>query len=486
MIDVLIVGCGVIGASIAYELARTKAGVAVVEKENDVCCGASKANSAVVHAGYDPLPGTLMAKYNAWGSRLMPALCARLDVAYRPNGSLVVAFTNEGKPKLEALIARGEINGVPGLRLIDGDTARGLEPNLSPEVAWALEVPGGAITDPWELTVALAEVAALGGVDIRTGTEVLGIDCAKDHYVAHTNRGEIAARFVVNAAGVFSDTIHNMVAEPAFAITPVRGEYLLLDKDQGALVQRAIFQLPTEAGKGVLVLPTVHGNLLVGPTSDRVEGRGDVSTTAGGMARVRELAAKTVPSVNYQSVIRDFAGLRAATLSGHDFVIGFPPGHPRFLDVAAIQSPGLTSAPAIAVDAVRLLREAGLEAAEDPAFVDARRRIRFGGLSVRDKNALIAKDARYGRVVCRCEGVTEGEIVAAIHRPVGPRSLDAVKRRCGAGLGRCQGGFCGPRVLEILARECGMDATRIPQDRAGSFLLTGRTKGSCDGCDRYV
>jgi len=477
MIDVLIIGCGVIGAGIAYELARTKASVAVVEKENDVCCGASKANSAVVHAGYDPLPGTLMAKYNAWGSRLMPALCARLDVAYRPNGSLVVAFSHDEKPKLDALLARGESNGVPGLRLIDGGRARALEPNLSPEVAWALDIPGGAITDPWELTVALAETAALGGVDIRTNTEVLGIACAKDYYVARTNRGEIAARFVVNAAGVYADAIHNMVAEPAFAITPVRGEYLLLDKDQGALVQRAIFQLPTDAGKGVLVLPTVHGNLLVGPTSDPVEGKGDVSTSAQGMARVRALAAKSVPGVNFHSVIRDFAGLRAATPSAHDFVIGFPPGHPRFLDVAAIQSPGLTSAPAIAVDAVGLLREAGLEAAEDPGFIDARRRIRFGQLSVKEKNALIAKDPRYGRVICRCEGVTEGEIVEAIHRSVGPRSLDAVKRRCGAGLGRCQGGFCGPRVLEILARECGMDATQIPQDRAGSYLLTGRTKG---------
>ncbi|MCL2812206.1 MAG: NAD(P)/FAD-dependent oxidoreductase [Clostridia bacterium] len=477
MFDVLVIGCGVAGAGIAYELAHTKASVVVAEKENDVCYGASKANSAIVHAGYDPLPGTLMAKYNVWGSQLMPALCARLDVAYRPNGSLVVAFSNEGKPKLEALLARGEKNGVPGLRVIDGDSARVIEPNLSTQVAWALEVPGGAIIDPWELTVALAQTAALGGVDIRTDTQVLGIACAKDHYIARTNRGEIAARFVVNAAGAFADTVHNMVAQPTFSITTVRGEYLLLDKDQGALVARTIFQLPTDAGKGVLVLPTVHGNLLAGPTSEPVEGREDVSTSAIGMARVRELAAKSVPNINFRSVIRDFAGLRAANPSAHDFVIGFPPGHPRFLDVAAIQSPGLTSAPAIAVDVLRMLREAGLEAPEDPEFVDARQHVRFRELSAEEKNALIAKDPRYGRVICRCEGVTEGEIVEAIHRPVGPRSLDAVKRRCGAGLGRCQSGFCGPRVLDILAREWGTDPTQIPQDRAGSFLLTGRTKG---------
>jgi len=477
MIDVLIVGCGVVGANIAYELARTRAGVVVAEKENDVCCGASKANSAVAHAGYDPVPGTLMAKYNVWGSRLMPALCARLDVAYRDNGSLVAAFSDAEKPALEALRARGERNGVPGLRLIDGNQARGLEPNLSAEVAWALEVPGSAIVDPWELTVATAEAAARGGADIRTGTEVLGIEEAGDHYVARTNRGEIAARFVVNAAGVFADKIHNMAAEPAFSIAPVRGEYLLLDKGQGNLVTRAIFQLPTDAGKGVLVLPTTHGNLLAGPTSEPAADKEGVATTARGLERVRALAAKSVPGIDFSDVIRDFAGLRAANASAHDFVIGFPAGHPRFLDVAAIQSPGLTSAPAIAADAVRLLREAGLEAPERPGFVDTRRRTRFRELPPTEMNALIAKDPRYGRVICRCETVTEGEIVEALRRPPGARSLDAVKRRCGAGLGRCQGGFCGPRVLEILAREWGIDPTEVPQDREGSYLLSGQPKG---------
>ena len=477
MVDVLVVGCGVVGASIAYELARTRAHVVVAEKENDVCCGASKANSAVVHAGYDPEPGTLMAKYNVRGSLMMPALCARLDVAYRNNGSLVLAFSDEEKPKLEALRARGERNGVQGLRLIGGDEARALEPNLSPDVAWAMEVPGSAIIDPWELTVALAETAVLGGVDIRTDTEALGVERAGDHYLVRTNRGDIAARFVVNVAGVFADRVHNMAAEPAFSIVPVRGEYLLLDKDQGTLVARTLFQLPTDAGKGVLVLPTVHGNLLTGPTSEPVEGREDRANTARGMDRVRELAAKSVSGVDFRGTIRSFAGLRAANASVHDFVIGFATGHSRFLDVAAIQSPGLSCAPAIAVDVVRMLCEAGLEAVERSSFVDVRRRVRFRELPADEKNALIAKDPRYGRVICRCEGVTEGEIVEAIRRPVGPRSLDAVKRRCGAGMGRCQSGFCGPRVLEILAREWGMDPTQIPQDLTGGFQLTGRTKG---------
>jgi len=475
--DVLIVGCGVVGAGIAYELARTRAVVIVAEKENDVCCGSSKANSAIVHAGYDPLPGTLMARYNAWGSRLMPALCARLDVGYQNNGSLVIAFSDEERVTLESLLARGERNGVHGLRLIDGDRARTLEPNLSFEVAWALEVPGGAIVDPWELTVAMAETAASGGADIRTETEVLDIECAGDHYRVTTNRGEISARFVVNASGVFADRIHDMVTDPAFSIVPVRGEYLLMDKEQGSLVMRTIFQCPTTAGKGVLVTPTVHGNLLVGPTSEPVDDRADFATTALGMEQVRTMAAKSVPDLDFRNTIRNFAGLRAAGVASHDFVIGFAPGHPRFLDVAAIQSPGLSSAPAIAVDAVRMLREAGLATADRANYTDVRRRIRFGKLQVEEKNALIAKDPRYGRVICRCETVTEGEIVDAIHRPVGPCSPDAVKRRCGAGMGRCQGGFCGPRVLEILARELEIDPVHVPQDRSGGFQLTGRTKG---------
>ena len=476
-VDVAIIGCGVIGAGIAYQLARTRASVAVLERENDVCGGASKANSAIVHAGYDPEPGTLMARYNVLGSRMMAPLCARLDVGYEPNGSLVVAFSDEEKPLLEALLSRGAQNGVPGLRLIDGRAARALEPALSPEVAWALDVPGGAIVDPWELTLAMAEVAAQNGVRFYLEHEALAIADEGDRFKISTNRGALFARYIVNAAGAYADRVHDMVAAPTFALKPVRGEYLLLDKEQGGLVRRTIFQCPTAAGKGVLVSPTVHGNLITGPTSEVVADREDVATTARGMELVRALAARSAPGVDFRTVIRTFSGLRAAHAGGHDFVIAFAPGQPRFLDVAAIQSPGLTSAPAIAADVVRMLRGAGLDAAERTDFTDGRARTRFRKLNPEEKNALIARDARYGRVICRCETITEGEILDAIRRPIPPRSLDAVKRRCGAGMGRCQGGFCGPRVLETLARELGEDPMRIPQDRAGTFQLTGRTKG---------
>ncbi len=476
MMDVAIIGCGVVGASIAYELGRTCASVVVLERENDVCSGSSKANSAIVHAGYDPVPGTLMAKYNAWGSQLMPSLCRRLDIGYKPNGSFVVAFSNEEKPHLEALLSRGEQNEVPGLRILTGDEARALEPNLSPEVAWALDVPGGAIVDPWELTIALAETAARNGVEFRLSSGVEAISDRGDHYEISTKSGKVSARYIVNAAGAYADVIHNMVAAPAYTIGAVRGEYLLLDKGQGALVQRTIFQCPTKAGKGILVSPTVHGNLITGPTSEPVADREDVVTTAEGMARVRALAAKSVPGVDFRAVIRNFAGLRAAGGEKHDFIIGFAPDQPRFLDVAAIQSPGLSSAPAIAVDVVRMLRDAGLALTDRAGIVDERYHPRFRHLSEAEKNALIASDPRYGRIICRCETITEGEIVEAIHRPIVPRSLDAIKRRCNAGMGRCQGGFCGPRVLEILARELGEDPQNIPQDRAGTCQLIGRTK----------
>lgn len=476
MVDVLIIGGGVTGAAIAYELARTTATVRVVERENDVCNATSKANSAIVHAGYDPAPGSLMAKYNVWGNELMGPLCARLDIGFENNGSFIVAFSDEEKPHLEMLLARGERNGVPDMRLITGDQARALEPALSAEVKWALEVPSSGIVDPWELTIALAETAARNGVTFQLNTEVQAIEDHGDFYAVASTQGPIEARYIVNAAGVYSDAVHEMVAPASFAIVPTKGEYLLLDKAQGQLVRRTIFQCPTKAGKGVLVAPTVHGNLITGPTSEPVQDREDVRTTAEGMDRVRSLAAKSVRGIDFRGIIRNFAGMRANNADAHDFVIGFAEGQPRFLDVACIQSPGLTSAPAIAIDVVRMLREAGMAAQPKAACVDTRRHVRFRHLSAEEKNALIAKDPRYGRVICRCEVITEGEIVEAIHRPIVPRSLDAIKRRCNAGMGRCQGGFCGPRVLEILARELQVDPKLVPQDKAGTLQLTGETK----------
>ena len=294
-------------------------------------------------------------------------------------------------------------------------------------------------------------------------------------YRVQTSQGSVETRCVLNAAGLYAEEIHAMIAERTFETRPSRGEYYLLDKSEGTRVRHVIFQCPTASGKGVLVAPTAHGNLIVGPTSDRPENCDDVSNTADGLRRAMETARKSVPNIDFRASIRNFAGNRALT-DRDDFIIEEAEGARGFIDIAGIKSPGLSAAPAIAKMAVALLAESGLMLQEKQDFCGTRRRVRFHELTAAEKAALVAEDPAYGRVICRCEGITEGEIVEAIRRPVGPRSLDAIKRRCGAGLGRCQSGFCGPRVLDILAREWGIDPTEIPQDRAGSFLLTGRTK----------
>lgn len=483
MLDVVIIGCGVVGCSIAFQLSQYDLRIAMVDRENDVCSHTSKANSAIIHGGYDPEPGSLMARYNVRGNHLMPELCEALDIPFEANGSLVVGFSEEEKPQLEALLARGRENGVPGLSLISGDEARTLEPHLSKDILWALRVPTGGIVDTWELTIAQAELAVENGAALHLNSEVRGITVASDHYIVHTTTGDIPCRAVVNAAGLTADKIHDMAAPHAFDILPVKGEYLLLDKEQHHLTGHTVFQCPTAKGKGVLVTPTVHGNLLAGPTSDQVRDLEDLDSTKDGMDMVRGLAKKSVPDIDFRTVIRTFSGLRATASVGHDFIIGPVEGQPRFIDVAGIQSPGLTSAPAIAEDVVEMLRAGGVSAPRKQHPVVTRRVRRFKHLTDEEKNALIAEDPHFGRIICRCETVTEGEILDTLRRPIVPRSMDAIKRRCTAGLGRCQGGFCGPRVLALLARELGISPLEVLQDREGSWVLAGETKEEGAACN---
>jgi glycerol-3-phosphate dehydrogenase len=479
MYDVAIVGCGIIGAAAAYELSRYRLRTVVLEKRNDVCDATTKANSAIIHAGYDPEPGTLMAKLNVRGAELAQELCARLDVPYRRVGSLVLAFREEERPTLEALYRRGVRNGVKALSLLDASEAHAMEPGIAPDVAGALYAPGAAIVNPWEYGIALAETAVKNGTELRRSSEVLSIGRIDGGWRILTNRGSVDAGFVINAAGVSSDKVHNMVAAPDFTIRPIRGEYYLLDKSEGTRVSHVIFQCPTENGKGVLVSPTVHGNLIAGPNAQAVEDGGDVSNTAQGMDFVRRAALRSVPSISFRDNIRNFAGLRAAC-ERDDFVIRA--AAPGFLDLAGIKSPGLTAAPAVAEYALELLRGEGLKTEKKADWDGTRKKIRFRDLSAEEKNRLIRKNPAYGRVICRCETITEGEILDALHSPIPPRSIDGVKRRAGSGMGRCQGGFCGPRVLAILAREYHMAPEEIPQDNDGSWILSGETKrgGSAD------
>ncbi len=474
MRDVVVVGGGVVGASVARELARFKLDVVLVERENDVSNGASKANSAIVHAGYDAEPGTLMAKYNVLGNTMFERICRELDVPFKRCGSMVVAFTEDEVKHLKELMERGRVNGVPKLKLIAGDKARELEPNLSPRVRGGLLAESAGIVGPWELTIAMMENAVENGVELELNQEVIDIERIAGRYRVQTNRGWFDTRVVVNAAGVYADRIHNMVAKPTYRIKPRRGQYFVMDKSQGHLVDRVIFQCPTELGKGVLVTPTVHGNLLLGPDAQDLDDREDLATTEEQLNYVKDQAVRSVEGIELREAIRNFAGLRAES-DREDFVIEEAEDAPGFIDVGGIKSPGLTSAPAIGVDVARMVAEK-LDAEVYEEFNPERSQIIFMELSPEERRELIERDPRYGRIICRCETITEGEIVASIHRKVGATTVDGVKKRCRPGMGRCQGGFCGPRVQEILARELEISLEDVVLDRRDSYILVGETK----------
>lgn len=476
MVDVTIIGCGVVGAAAARQLAQYDLQLCVLEAENDVTDGTTKANSAILHAGYDPEPGSLMARLNVRGAQLAKEICKALDVPRRETGSLVLAFTADEVPHVGKLYRNGVANGVPGLRILNGEEVAAMEPALAPVQA-ALWAPSAAIVNPWEYALAMAQNAVTNGAQLRLNSPVTGAERIDGGWRLHTPGGDVETRFVLNAAGVNAQKIHEMAAPKSFETIPCRGEYYLLDKSAGDTVSRVIFQCPTAAGKGVLVAPTVHGNLIVGPNAEDVE---STDNTAAGLAEVAQKARRSVPELDLRASIRNFAGVRANT-DRRDFIIEWAAD--GFLDLAGMQSPGLTAAPAVAEAAAQMLSEAGLELRRKPAeqLVATRRRIRFKELSPQEQAELVAREPAYGRVICRCETITEGEIIAACREPIPPCSIDGVKRRAGAGMGRCQGGFCGPRVMEILARETGRSPLEIPQDKEGSVILTGRTKQAKGG-----
>ena len=473
MLDIAVIGCGIVGAAAAYELSRYALDVVVLERENDVSTGATKANSAVIHAGYDPSPGTLMAKLDVEGARLAKELCKKLDVPYRHCGALVLALSDEEVTTVSHLYEQAIENRVADVSVLTKEEVLKMEPNISEGVVAALHAPTAMIVDPWEYTLALAETAVRNGVELKLKCDVTGIEQINGGYRICTSQGEIETRTVINAAGLNADDIHNMISEPEFNVTPAKGEYWLLDKSEGTRVNHVLFQCPTKAGKGVLVTPTVHGNLLVGPGNIIADEKDDVSTTRDELEYVKRTAARSVPGIDFSAVIRSFSGNRAHT-EFDDFII--KEVKPGFIDLAGIKSPGLTAAPAIAKMAVKMVKDSGIALTKKQKFIDSRKRIRFNKLTPDEKNALIESDPVYGQVICRCETVTEGEIRDALNSPVPPYSIDAVKRRTGAGMGRCQGGFCGPRVLELLAKHYNCDPTDVLQDGEGTFILVSETK----------
>ena len=481
MYDIAIIGAGVVGCAIARELSKYRVNACVIEREEDVCCGTSKANSAIIHAGFDATPGKLKARLNVQGNAMMDQLSKDLDIPFQRNGSLVVCTKDQNREDLEKLLEKGKANGVPDLRILEREELLALEPNLSDDITCALLAPTGGIVCPFHMTIAFAENAYTNGVEFFLNTEVRKIHKTDHGYQLEvlkkaTGTTELMeSKTVINAAGVYADVFHNMVSNEKLHITARKGEYMLLDKTAGTHVSHTIFQLPSNMGKGVLVTPTVHGNLLVGPTATDIENKEGVNTTAEGLDSLSQKAGLSVKNLPFRQVITSFAGLRAHE-DQDDFVIGEAANAEGFFDAAGIESPGLSSAPAIGVMVAEMVA-AKLNLNENPNFIGIRNGIlNPNTLSMEERNKLIKEKPAYGNIICRCEMITEGEIIDAIKRPLGARSLDAVKRRTRAGMGRCQSGFCSPRTMEILEREVPMSMFDITKNGGSSKFVVGYNK----------
>ncbi|MBF4691817.1 NAD(P)/FAD-dependent oxidoreductase [Fusibacter ferrireducens] len=477
MYDVVVIGAGVIGTAVARELMKFDIKVMVLERENDVACGTTKANSAIVHAGYDAPYGTLKGKFNAWGNRIFGEVCETLNVPFKRIGSLVCAFSEEDLATLEALKHNGELLGISNLEIVDQLSLRAMEPNVSDDAVAALYAPTAGITEPWELAIAYMENAMDNGAELKLNFEVKTIEKKCDHYIISDGNTLVEAKYVVNAAGVYADQIYHMVCDvPEFTITPRRGQYFLLDKSAKDHVRRIIFPCPSNKGKGTLVLPTVNGNILIGPDSEDLEisQKEATETTLERLNLVKQLANHLIKDIPFSENITTFSGLRAEP-STDDFIIGFSQVD-GFYNIAGMKSPGLSSAPAIGIYVADEISGV-LNAARRTRFEPKRSiRIQFEHLNDLQKKALIERNPAYGRVICRCEMITEGEILDAIHRNCGGTTLNGIKRRVRPGAGRCQGGFCGPRVVEILARELGCAMESVCQEGQSSYILVGKTK----------
>lgn len=476
MYDIVIIGAGVAGTFIARELSRYQLNLLLLDRQNDVGNETTSANSAIIHAGYDAPADHLKGKFNAPGNAMYDQICEELDVPFTRCGSLVIGFDDEDRKTLQELYGNGLKNNVPGMKILNREEVLAMEPNINETVSCALYAPTAGIIGPWELAIALAENAMDNGAQMKLETEVKNIKKEEYGYKVITDKGEYETRFVINCAGVHSDNINNMVTQSEFKIQPRKGHYFVLDKDAGDLVKHVIFQCPTKKGKGILITPTVHGNVLIGPDSEYVEDKDSVATDADRLNYVRETALLTSKAIPFNKVIRSYAGLRASSDKG-DFIIGEAEGAKGFINVAGFESPGLSSIPAVANYVVELVEKIAEGLTQKENFNPRRRKVvHFSQLPEEEKRQLINENPLYGKIICRCETVTEAEIVDAIHRNAGARTVKAVKKRTRAGSGRCQGGFCGPRVVEILARELGKDWKDIPYDSTKAYILTEETK----------
>lgn len=476
MKDVLVIGGGVIGGLVAREVSRYNLSCTLLEKESDVAMGASKANSGIVHAGFDAKEGSLKAKFNVLGNKMMAEVTSELGVKYYNNGSLVVAFTDEDIETLAELKHRGEINGVEGLEIVDRETLKKMEPNISDKALCALLAKTGGIVCPYELTIASIGNAMDNGVELLTEFDVVKIDKQDDIFTVTAKDGrKISAKVIINCAGLGSGEISRLAGDDTVKVGARKGEYILLDREVGDFVSHTLFFTPTEKGKGILVTNTVDGNILLGPTADNLDDA-DTTTTMGGLSFVSQKAKEMCNGVPFDRTITSFAGIRAYC-DRHDFVIEESALVKNLINCIGIESPGLTSAPAIAKYVVEDILGKIMPLTKKSNF-DGRRQPDnfFKEMTVEQKNELIKRDPSYGKIVCRCEQITEGEILHAIRVNPKANDIDAVKRRTRSGMGRCQGGFCQPYVAELIAKERGISMTEVTKKGGNSKLLTGVTK----------
>ena len=471
--DVVIIGGGVVGTAIARSIAKLNLRSALLEKNMEIAFGTTKANSGIVHAGFHSQPDTLKAKLCVEGNKMYPTLCQDLDVPFLQNGLLMVSYQKSDEANLKEYLSQGEKNGVPDLKILDRDELLALEPNLADNVSAGLLAPSGGIVSPFELAIAQSENAQTNGVDIVCDCSVNDLTSTKDSVTISTTKGQFQTKIIINAAGLFADNIARLLGDDSFRIKPRKGEEYLLDKRVGNLVSRTIFPLPTPNSKGILVIPTAHGNLMLGPTANEITARDEFSTTALGWEKIYNFCQKMVTGIEKRDLIASFAGIRAASDRG-DFIIEFSPSCERLINVAGIESPGLTAAPAIGEMVLKMVREKltteGITVLDNPNFNPVLpKRLRLSQMSGTELDAAISKDKRFAHVICRCELVSEAEIVEAIKR--GARTLDGVKLRTRAGMGRCQGGFCTPKILKIMSRELNIPVSEITKRGNGSKLI---------------
>lgn len=474
MYDAIIIGGGVTGSAVAYWLSKNEGKFLLLEKHEDVCCETSKANSGICHGGYDAIPGSLKAEMNVKGNQMMEEMAEKVGFPYKKIGTFVLCHDKENFPVLEELYEQGLENGVEGMKIMYRDEILEMEPNVEKDVYAALYCSEAGILDPFLMNISLAEVANINGVDFEFNKEVTKVSKEDDHWLVETKDGnKYQTKTIINCAGLYSDELHNMVSDKKLEVRARRGEYLLLDKETGGFVNHVMFNLPTDKGKGILVAPTIDNNTLVGPTSDFIENKADTKSTREHLDEVVKGANDTVENVPVNMVITSFSGNRAHEVGG-DFIL--EESVDGFFDCVGIESPGLTSSPAIGEYMANLVKEK-LNLEENEDFTNERPPLpKTSEMTLEEHEKLIEKDSKYGRIICRCESVTEGEIIDAINRPIGATTVDGVKRRVRATAGRCQGGFCLPRVMEILSRELDVDFEEITKGSKDAKYLETRVK----------